>query len=411
MEAGFFKNFLDFNALIAFGVMVLVGLFGGQLVHAARYFSRIVGYILIGCILGPHGIGVLTPDVLGQSHIFQKIAIGLILFELGLQVNVKMLVAQPVLIKCALIQSAAVFLLVFVGLILLHVNMMVAALAATLGVSISPAVTLLIANEYNAKGIVVKQALILTALNNILAYLLYAVIIAVTHQSNEIVQFHKAVIEWLYPFYRTFGSIVLAFILAILMIGIGRFVGKKENLQFTLLVSILIIALGVAISLYFSPLLTMLMLGIFVINLDHKKALVDIELGYMGEIFIVILFVAVGAELQVDYFIKAGWLVLAFIGLRFLGAMLPLLLLKNKMAMNVRQSLSVGITLFPLAGVAISLLGTTEKLDTGLHNSLSAIILPAIALLELVGPITTTFALRWAGEMGDQTHEKMLNES
>jgi Kef-type K+ transport system membrane component KefB len=402
MELAFLRSFLHNNSFIAFGAMLLVGLVGGQLAHGLRYFPRITGYILIGFLLGPHVIGILTQGILDYSQLYAELAIGLILFELGLQLNFKELLANSSLFWIATAQSLLVFALIFFGLSLFHTNPIVAALAAAVGVSVSPAVTLLIANEYGVQGIVVKQSLILTALNNIMAFLLYAVVVSIAEESSGIFcQINTIMVGWLFPFYRVIGSILLAYLLGILIIGIGRFVGKKENLQFILLVGMLVIALGTAKLLYVSPFLTMLIFGIVTTNLDRKQELLEVELGYMGEIFFVILFVAVGANLHIHYFTQTGWLVLLFILLRSLGNTLPIFLLKNKIPLNPTQSLSLGITLFPMAGTAIALLGVTEKLASWCHESLSLIILPAVALLEIIGPMTTVAALRWIGELKD----------
>ncbi len=402
MEAAYFKNFLHENALIVFGILLLVGLLGGQLAHKARYLPRISGYILIGFLLGPHVAGVFTPSFIAQSRIYQDLAIGLILFELGLQVNLLKLSQHPTLLWTALIQSILVFIVIFFGLVFLNVTIIVAALAAALGISISPAITLLIAREYGARGKVVKNSLTLTAMINILAFLAYAIVVVTAQHTSSDNHYHAPIIEWLYPFYRMLGSILLAAILAILMIGIGKFVGKKESLQFILLVGMLVMALGLAKVLYVSPFLTMLAFGIFTANFDRKKDLMEVELAHLTEIFVVILFVAIGANLHVDYFFKAWWLALAFIILRLLGSLAAIFLMKNKIPLSSQQSLSLSITLFPLAGIAIALLNNTAKLASNYHNSLALIILPAVAFLEIVGPMTTIFALKWIGELDKQ---------
>lgn len=400
MDATFFGYFLHSNGLIAFGVMLLAGLLGGHLAHKTRCFPRIIGYIFIGFVLGPHVINLLTQTILDQSEVYAELAIGLILFELGLRINLIELLSKPVLLWIAAFQSITVFSVILIGLTLLNINFIVSALAASIGVSISPAVTLLIANEYNGKGTVIQHSLILTALNNINALLLYAVVVSVAQQiSIQSEHYHSLVIELLYPFYRMLGSIILAYLLANAMIWIGKLVGKKENMQFILLVSILMIALGLSKLLYVSPFLTMLVLGILTETLDRKKDLLEVELGYMSEIFIVILFVSVGADLQIDYFIKGGWLAVTFILLRTVGSTLTTLLLKSKTYLNYQQIFALNITLLPMAGIAIALLSTTEKLTKGINQDLSIIVLPAVAILEIIGPVTTILGLRWVGEL------------
>jgi len=385
------------NTFIAFGVMLLVGLVGGQLAHLLRYIPRITGYILIGFLLGPRVSGFLTPEIIGQSAILKELAIGLILFELGLQIRLKYILANPTIILTAIFQGAAVFFLIFVGLVLLDFSWMISALSAAIGISISPAVTLLIANEYNAQGTVVEHSLILTALNNIIAFLVYACIVTIA-QHSEADQHHVYgfLIDWLYPLYRMVGSLFVAWACSFLMILLGRFVGKKENMQFILLVGMLAIVLGLSELLYISPFLSMLAFGLVTVNLDHQNDLMEVELGYLSEIFIVILFVMVGADLYMDYFLKAGLFAFCFIILRTIGNTVPVLFIKN---ITFKQGMALGLTFLPMAGIAIALLDTTKFLTHGFHESLSFLILTAVALLEVIGPLTTVMSLRWCGEL------------
>ncbi len=403
MDADFFNDFLQSNTLVSFGFILLIGLIGGQLAHIARYFPRVTGYIFFGFLLGPQATGLLTNKLIDQSIAFKEIAIGLILFELGLQIKFQYLRSHPSLIWTSFLQSTVVFWVICLGLHVFQVGWTVAAICGAIGISISPAITLLIASEYNAKGKVISHSLILTALNNIISFLAYAIIIALAARGDHDHAYSET-IEWLYPFYQMIGAIALAYIGSMLMITIGRFVGKKENMQFILLIGMLVILLGLSKLLYVSPFMTMLIFGIFTVNLDHNEYLMEVELGYLGEIFIVILFVMVGADLHAKYFINSGWIVLAFIILRAIGYMLPVVLMKNPLHFSYRQALSLGITFFPMAGVAIALLSTTQQLTHEYYPFLSFIILPAVAILEMIGPMTTIFGLRWAGEL-DHRHK------
>lgn len=403
MELVSLTDFIHSNGLIAFSIMLLAGIVGGQVAHRARYFPRLMGYIFAGFILGPHVFGILTSSTLTDLVIFEELAIGLILFELGVQVKLKALLSRSVILWTALFHSLIVFIIIFCGLLVCNINMTVAALAAAIGISISPAIILLIANEYGMRSIVIKHSLMLTALNNIIAFLIYAIVIAINQNTaGNVGPFHEIIPSWLYPFYRMIGSIVVASLLSLFMITIGRFIDRKENIQFILLVGMLILALGISKLIYISPFLTMLAFGIFTVNFDRKEIMLNVKLGHMGEIFVVLLFVVVGAKLRVDYFVATGWLALAFIIFRSCGSMLSILLLKNTISLNYRQGLSLVITLFPMAGIAIALLGTTELLANESHEALSFIILPAVALLEIVGPITTVFGLKWAGEIDNK---------
>lgn len=397
MHADYFNQFLQTNALISFGIILLVGLIGGQLAHLSQFLPRIIGYILIGFILGPHQIGMLSEDLIAQSSLYKEIAIVMILFELGLQINIKNLLNNRIIVYTTLLQSTLVFFVVFLGLIFLEINWMTASFCAALAISMSPAIILLIAKEYHAKGTVICHALNFMALNNIISFIIYALLITPWHNLNDPSYHH--LIEWAYSFYRTLGSMIFPSLAAFIMIAISRFIGKKENLQFSLLVGFFFLILGLTQSLYFSPYLTMLIFGIAMANMDSKKDFIKIELGYLSEVFIIMLFVIIGADLQVTYFSESLFIAISFILLRAIGNIMPIFLLKEKLTLNPRQSFSIGMTLLPMAGIAIALLSTTKDLVSDYDPTLDAIILPAITLLEIFGPLSTIIALKWCGEL------------
>ncbi len=47
-----------------------------------------------------------------------------------------------------------------------------------------------------------------------------------------------------------------------------------------------------------------------------------------------------------------------------------------------------------MAGIAVALLSTSEKLTSRLSQDLSVIVIPAIAILEIIEPITSILGLK-----------------
>ena len=71
------------NPLALFGVLLFLGLIGGEFSKRALKLPRITGYVLVGVALGASGLKLLDDVLIAQSWIFVDIALGLILFELG----------------------------------------------------------------------------------------------------------------------------------------------------------------------------------------------------------------------------------------------------------------------------------------------------------------------------------------
>ena len=396
-------DYFQTNNFLAFSALLLIGIIGGRLAHMSRFLPRITGYIAAGFILGPSVLGLLSHSLLDRAQIFTGLAISLILFELGTHVNLRWLVTKREIFLMSLAEGAASFALIFLILLICQLSVFNALLIAAIGVSSSPAITLLIAAEYDVNGPMVQKSLFLTALNNIYAFLFFTIIIFL---------FQFAVpgyeLTWskvLFPFYSLFGSVTISIVLAFGLIYLGRFLGKHENSQFAGLIGTLILANGLSQALSLSPLLTSLAFGIATVNLDKREDLLEVEFGHSGEVFFVILFVFAGAHLHASSLVSIGWLAITFIVARFIGKLIPILMVDSAHYIKKSQSVAVAVTLLPMAGTAIGLLPGITRISYETGQLISTIVLASIAVLETVGPILTLLSLKVMGELSNVTPE------
>lgn len=386
---------LDVNNFVLFGLLLLAGLLGGTFASRTRYLPRITGFILIGLVLGPSGIALFSYEMLDTARVFVDIALGLILFQLGLQLDARNLRADRSLVITSLLESGFTFLLVFYSLQWLGISQLNAALAAAAAISASPAVVFLVARELDARGPVTERTLNLVALNNIIAFFVFSGILPFLHYNQQA----DATMILLQPAYQLGVSLLVAFVLCHLGLWIGRQLGRHESAQFALLVGLVILAVGVSQTLAASSLLTLLALGVMLKNLDREQDLLEVEFGHSGEIFFVVLFVYAGANLHLAEMAVVGWAALVFVLARYLGKLLGLLLAKRYSPLSWGQSFQVSLTLTPMAGLAIGMAQTTSHYYSEFSATLTAIILAAVAILETVGPVLTEFALKKSGEV------------
>jgi hypothetical protein len=66
--------------------------------------------------------------------------------------------------------------------------------------------------------------------------------------------------------------------------------------------------------------------------------------------------------------------------------------------LKARQGLMLALALTPMSGLAVILLQDTQSLFPEFGRTLAGLVLPAVVLLEIAGPIFTQLALKWAGE-------------
>lgn len=75
------------NVLLIFGVLLAFGTLGGLLAARVRWLPTITGFMALGLVVGPSGIGLLSKESLDSARVLVDIALGLILFQLGVTLH------------------------------------------------------------------------------------------------------------------------------------------------------------------------------------------------------------------------------------------------------------------------------------------------------------------------------------
>jgi Kef-type K+ transport system membrane component KefB len=252
--------------------------------------------------------------------------------------------------------------------------------------------------DLGAQGQVTQRALLLTALNSSVA------VLALT-----------ALVPWLYleyggnwltivvhPLYLLAGSFVLGLAVSAVTLTLVRTLRGREEAQLTLLIALILMTVGAAILLKLSVLLALLAYGALLRNLDRDRIVSAADFGLTGQMFFVILFVLSGANLD----LSAAWSGIAlgasFAVARFAGKAAGVMALIPGSGLRPRHGLWLALGLTPMSGFAVIMLQDTQALFPEFGRSLFTVVLPAVVLMEILGPILTQFALRAAGEARPQ---------
>jgi hypothetical protein len=142
----------------------------------------------------------------------------------------------------------------------------------------------------------------------------------------------------------------------------------------------------------------LLAFGIFARNNDYDHVLLPLRFGYAGQLVFVLLFVITGASLVFDALLPAGLIVGLFIVLRFLGKAVSILAFGRLSGLRAGGAGLLSVGLLPMSGLAVVMVYDTGTIFPGFGSELAVIVLSAVALLELFGPLATQYALRRAGE-------------
>jgi len=394
-DIGFLPSFpLAAANLMLVGAVLLCGLAVGQIFVRMLKLPRITGFVAAGLILGPGVLGLLDQTMLGELSIFVDISLGLILFELGRRLDLRWFTSDPWLLASSVAESLLSFLFAYGTLRFFGIAPGYSATAAAIAMATSPAVLIMIVHDQRATGPLTERLLALTALNNIFAFLLIALLFGFVHLE------YRA--DWLqavsHPIYLIAGSSGLGYGAFIAARTLARWLGKREDSQFGMLLGLIVGTVGCAISFKLSVLLALLAFGVFARNLDRDHDLMAVEFGPGGQFFLVMLFVITGAGLRPSELAVAGAIGGAFILARLAGKLVGLGIFAPLSGITQKKALLLGIGMVPMSAIAVVMVQGASALNPEFGAKLSSIVLSAVVILELVGPLATQWALRRAGE-------------
>jgi Kef-type K+ transport system membrane component KefB len=376
------------------GAVLLCGLAAGQVFVRFLRLPRITGFVAAGLLLGPAVLNLMDAAMLSELSIFVDISLGLILFELGRRLDFRWLTRDRWLLASSLAESLLSFVLVFGTLRLFDVAPVYAATAAAIAMATSPAVLIMIIHDRRAKGPLTERILALTALNNVFAFLLITLLFGFVHLEYK-ANWVKAVAH---PVYLIVGSVALGYLAFLLARGLARWLGKNEDAQFAILIGLIVATVGFAISFKLSVLLALLAFGVFAKNLDRSHDLMAVEFGPGGQFFLVVLFVITGAGLQVTELAVGGAIGAAFAVARLAGKTIGLVMFAPLSGLSAKKAALLAVGMLPMSAIAVVMVQGASALYPEFGARLSAVVLSAVVILELVGPLATQWALTRAGE-------------
>lgn len=387
---------LQWNALLVFGGLLLFGLIAGYVVSKSPWVPRITGYLLVGFLLGAGGFNLLSGEVLKVTNIFADIAVALVVYQLGRYVDIGWLRREKWLLITVAVSAVLCFGFVSIALIWFGTDSVLALLGGVMAIATAPAVVLVVLRDLKAEGQVTRRLAAMTALNNFVAVLAaYALLPVIAHEAGTPVW---TLIQ--HTLYSLVGSAILAYLTYWLMMPLARLLGRENSSQFVLVISVIALAIGVAHALHLPVMLTMLIFAILSKNLDRQFDLMELEFGVANELFVVMLFVTVGASMKLSDLSLLGYSVLILIAARFLAMGLGIFLFARFARMNWRQAGLLTLGTLPMTEIGVGLMQTVSSLYPHTTANVVPLLAGSMVVLEFLGPVATQFALIKSGESG-----------
>ncbi|MBD3337092.1 MAG: hypothetical protein GF355_16375 [Candidatus Eisenbacteria bacterium] len=385
---------IGLHELLAVGLVILLGVIGGKIARRIRV-PQVSGYLVMGLLIGPSVLGMLSREGLNDVRLVHDIALGLILFAIGGAIHIeKFRLIGRRIVLLTLAESAGALILVFLATLALGGPLPLAVLLGVIAVATAPAATLLVLREYNSHGPVTDYTLAIVALNNMLCVVLFSLAFAGVHISQGM-NLAQSLLD---PFREITGALIIGGLVGAALSYWENHIDDLPEMLMAIIGGVLV-ATGAALSIGISPLLPAMVAGAVTANFSQMHRLVYVELRQAEQPFYIAFFVLSGAALHLDSLPQLGLIGLAYLVFRVAGKYLGIYLAAKPLQAPEVVRRNVGWALVPQAGVALGLARETvlEYPEFGLD--VQQIILATVIVYETAGPLLTRWAIFRAGEV------------
>lgn len=385
------------------------------------HLPDVTAYLVTGVLIGPYllgrlgvpGLGFNSMDFVSSLAPLSDMALGFIAFAIGNEFRLSDLKKTGrTAAVVGIVQAFTAALLTDGTLFLLHLAMpekLSVPVVLTLGAiatATAPAATLMVVRQYKAKGEMTSLLLPIVALDDAVGLIVFAVSFGIAKALHSgTVDLISVLID---PLLEIVLSLLLGFVLGFVLTALEkRFFSNSNRLSLTIGFVLLTVALSSlefkigAVTVSFSALLVCMMLGTAFCNLCPLSFdLMERADRWTAPLF-VFFFVVSGAGLELSVFSDLAIVLsgIVYVLIRAAGKYLGAYGSCRLMKQSDKVTKNLGIALFPQAGVALGMCVTASSLGGGDGEIIRNIVLFAILIYELVGPLLTKRALIRAGDI------------
>ena len=377
--------------LNSLALIILLGLVSAMILEKIK-LPNIIGMLIVGIMLGPSMFNMLDESLLSISGDIKEIALIIILLKAGLSLDLTDLkkVGRPAVLLCFIPATFEILGFIIFGPKLLGLTLLESAILGAVMGAVSPAVivprmTFLLENGYGKKGLP-QMVIAGSSADDVYVIVIFTALLALAKGSKiSIMSFLNIPI-----------SIILGILMGVLVGSIMVYLFKNYKLRNTYKVIILLSICFLFVSiekslegkLAISGFLAIMAMGVTIFNkYPSLSKIFQVKFSKMWLISEIILFVLVGASVNISYAFKAGLgtIVIIFIALLFRMLGTYLCLLKTKF--NNKERLFTCITQIPKATVQAAIGGVPLEMGLLCGNTVLTVAVLSIIITAPLGSI------------------------
>lgn len=399
----------EINPILIIGVLTGIAFFTGKLTKYVKLPS-IIGFMLIGVLLGPSLFNVLGESLQENLEFITEISLGFVALSIGFELKFSILKRQGFgILLIILLESFGAFALVSTAVYLLTGDLPLALIFGGIAPASAPAGTVAVIQEYKARGPLTEALFAVVGFDDGLGIIIFGFAAAIAR--NIILSSTGADMNFwgqiLIPLKEIFLSLVIGSLAAFLMGFLMKAV--KDNVGLFIVTFALVLTVtGLCEYLGLSLILTNMAVGIILVNTQSNVTIEKIkgELTNVMPLLFILFFAIAGANLHISALPALGLLGMVYIFARSAGLIggSKLGAILGRSDENIRKYLGLGI--LSQAGVAIglALIVKHEFSELGTWGSeIGATVITTITatclFFEIIGPILTKIGLKKAGEI------------
>lgn len=376
--------------LFSIALMLLVGMLAGWGCKKL-HLPGLLGMIFTGIVLGPFALNLIDGTILSISSELRRIALIIILTRAGLSLDINDLkkVGRPAILMCFVPACLEMTGMIILAPLLLHISYIEAAVMGAVIAAVSPAVIVpkmlkLMDEGYGVNKSVPQMILAGASVDDVFVIVMFSVFTGLA-QGNGV----SAV-----SFIRIPVSIILGILIGMAAGTILAIYFKKVHIRDTvkviifLCISFLLVTAEDRFSdiIPFASLIAVMCIGI-ALQRNRKEVAVRLSVKF-NKLWVcaeVILFVLVGATVNISYAISAGIsaVILIFGVLLFRMAGVFVCMIKTKL--NMRERLFCVIAYMPKATVQAAIGGVPLSMGLACGNIVLTVAVLAIIITAPLG--------------------------
>ncbi|HBF5457436.1 TPA: cation:proton antiporter [Clostridioides difficile] len=388
--------------LTSLALIFLLGMASGGIFKRIKLPS-LLGMLLTGIILGPYVLNLIDNSILDISSDLRKIALIIILTRAGLSLDINDLkkVGRPAVLMCFIPATFEIIGMIVLAPKLLGVSILEAAVMGAVVGAVSPAIIVpkmlkLMEEGYGTEKSILQMLLAGTSIDDIFVIVMFTVFTGLA-QGNSI-----SAISFLQIPVSIILGVIAGAVIGLCLAVFFKKVHMRDSAKGVLLLSIsfLMISLETALEgiVPFSGLLAVMSIGIF-LQIKYRVVARRLSIKY-SKLWVgaeILLFVLVGATVDISYAFKAGIgaviLIFGVLLFRMVGVFFCLI----KTNLTIKERLFCMIGYIPKATVQAAIGGV--PLAMGMASGQLILTLAVLAIL-ITAPL---------GAFGiDVTYKKLL---